>query len=101
MREAQSVVGFLDGGGWPLLVELSDINVGDLSPERASDDVTEELKTLADLDKRMREIVSQQTNFRLRPGAGVVTRVFRLEIENPQDPLTPFSLEQMCVSPPK
>ena len=99
LKEAQSVVGFLDGGGWPLLVELSDVNVGDLSPERASNDVTEKLKELADLDEKMREMVGQQTNFRLRPGASVVTRVFRLEIENPQDPLTPFSLEQICRFP--
>lgn len=90
MRNAEGVTGFLKGSGLPILVEFVDVRVCDLMTERESDHV---LTALSDLDSEsMREVLGQQTNFRLMPGNGTINRVFELEIGDVDDPLTPFNL---------
>ena len=46
----------------------------------------------------MREIMGQQSNFRLTPGCGVVGRVFELSIDDVSDPLSHFQLREIVDS---
>ena len=97
MRDAESIAGFLKGAGSPILVEFVDVSVCSLSPERSSDNVLDTLSHLEALsrsgDECMREIIEQQTNFRLAPRGGTVGRVFEVESRDSNDPVSPFNLK--------
>ena len=87
----------------PILVEFDDIRIADLSTEVQEDDVSEALSLLTDKklretfgsDERVREIVGQQTNFRLANGCGVVGRVFEVHVEDQDNPSSPFALKEI------
>ena len=57
-----------------------------------------QLAELADFDDKMRELMGQQTNFRLAPGCGVVVGVFELSIDALGDPLSKFQLREIVDS---
>ena len=88
LHDAEPVVGLLNGDGEPILVEFAEVSEDDLGPERPDDDVLQQLASLTDLSDEMREVVGQQTNFRLRNG--VVARVFDLKIEDTTNPVSTF-----------
>ena len=98
LRGAQDIGRFLEEIGLPILVELGKVPVSGLSPERPSDDVNAQLAELADFDEEMRELMGQQTNFRLAPDCGVVARVFELSIDDLGDPLLKFQLREIVGS---
>ena len=90
LQDAKQLADLLRGGGRPILVEIVDVCESDLSPETETDNVVQELSSLAKLNPSIREALAQQMNFRLQPGSGTVARVFNLEITNPNDPLSDF-----------
>ena len=96
LRSAGSLAGFLEGDGSPMLVEFANVRTCDLLPERKSDDVPTALFRLD--DESMRELLGQQTNFRLVPGCGTVVRMFHLETTEPGNPLMSFDLKLVCAS---
>ena len=98
LRGANGIGRFLKKTGLPMLVELGNIPVSGLSPERPSDDVSAQLAQLVNFDGKMRELMGQQTNFRLAPGCGVVARVFELSIDDPGDPVSKFQLREIVDS---
>ena len=98
LRDAQEIGRFFKEIGLPILVELGKVPVSGLSPERPSDDVSAQLAELLDFDEKMRELMGQQTNFRLAPGCGVVARVFELSIDDLGDPLSKFQLREIVDS---
>ena len=98
LRGAQDIGRFLEEIGLPILVELGKVPVSGLSPELPSDDVSAHLAEMVDFDEKMREFMGQQTNFRLAPGCGVVTRVFELLIDDLGDPLSKFQLREIVGS---
>ncbi len=104
IQGAKNVAGFLKGTNSPaLLVEFSDVKVADLSAERPRDDVLKALRSLANedirgalgSDERVREIVGQQTNFRLTNGCGFVKHVFEVIVEDIDNPTSVFSLKEI------
>ena len=98
LRGAQDIGRFLEEVGLPILVELGNVSVSGLSPERPSDDLSAQLAELGGFDEKMRELMGQQRNFRLAPGCGVVARVFELSIDDPGDPLSKFQLREIVGS---
>ena len=64
----------------PILIQFRNVQVSGLSPERPSDNVSAQLAALANMDQPTRELMGQQTNFRLAPGCAIVGRVFELSI---------------------
>lgn len=90
----------------PILVEFVDVRLTDLSTETQGGDVLEELCSLTDKkllealgsEERVREIVGQQTNFRLTEGCGVVHRVFQVLGKDQDNPSSPFVLKEICSS---
>lgn len=98
LRGASGIGRFLKETGLPILVQLGKVPVSGLSPERPSDDVSAQLTQLMEFDEKMREIMGQQTNFRLAPGCGVVARVFELSIDDPGDPVSEFQLREILHS---
>ena len=98
LRGAGDIARFLKETGLPILVELENVPVAELLPERPSDDVSAQLAELLNFDEKMRELMGQQTNFRLAPGCGVVTRVFAVSIDNPGDPVSKFQLREIVDS---
>ena len=97
-QNAVEIGELIKGSGLPILVEFTNVRVGDLLPETNSGDVFTALSSLSSLDDRMRTIMGQQTNFRLKPGRGIVGRVFELEIRDVDDPVSPFNLNQIFAS---
>ena len=104
IQGAKNVAGFLKGTNSPaLLVEYSDVKVADLSPERPRDDVLKALCSLVNEDMRralgsdelVREIMGQQTNFRLADGCGLVKNVFEVSVEDIDNPTSAFSLKEI------
>ena len=98
LRGAGALARCLEDTGQPILIEFSHVQVCGLSPERPSDDVSVQLGELANLDERMREIMGQQSNFRLTPGCAVVGRVFELSIDDVGDPLSHYQLQEIVDS---
>ena len=78
------------------LFEFANVRICNLLPERESDDVPTALSRLD--DESMRELLGQQTNFRLAPGCGTVARMFHLETTEPGNPLMSFDLKLVCAS---
>ena len=95
LRGAEAIGRFLEETGLPILVELRNVPVSGLSPDRPSDDASAQLTELADFDERMGERMGQQINFRLAPGCGVVARIFELSIDELGDPLSKFQLREI------
>ena len=104
IQSAKNVAGFLKGTkSPPLLVELGDVKVADLSTERPRDDVLKALRSLANedirgalgSDERVREIMGQQTNFRLPGGCGLVKHVFEVRVEDIDNPSPAFNLKEI------
>ena len=94
LRSAGPIAGFLQGNGWPpILVQFDDIPVDALSSEAQGRDVSESISLLVNED--MREVLGQQTNFRLATGFGVVTHVFEVEIEDTPNPLPTYDLKEV------
>ena len=88
------IAGFLNERGLPILVEFTNVKKCDLSPENSSRGVS--LDKLASMDALMRELVGQQSNFRLAPGRGTVGRVFELSFEDPDNPrYSPFQCREL------
>ena len=98
LRGAEDIGHFLEQTGQPILVEFRSVPVSGLSCERPSDDMGAQLAELADFDDKMRELMGQQSNFRLEPGCGVVAGVFELSIEDVGDPLSKFQLREIVDS---
>ena len=98
LRGAGGITRFLDETGLPILVEFGNLPLSGLLPERQSDDVSSQLAELLNLDEMKRDLMGQQTNFRLAPGCGVVARVFELSIDNPGHPVSKFQLREIVDS---
>lgn len=98
LRGASGIGRFLEETGRPVLVEFGKVPVSGLSPERSSDDVNAQLTQLIESDEKMREIMGQQTNFRLAPSRGVVVRVFEVLVDDLSDPLSKFQLREIVDS---
>ena len=98
LRGAGSISRFLEETGLPILIEFGNVRISGLSPERASRNLGEQLAQLADLDEHLRELVAQQTNFRLAPGCGSVARVFELSIDDVGNPVSNFQLREIADS---
>lgn len=80
----------------PLVIEIGNIGIEDIAPERDIDDVTRLLARYASQDdEKMRDIMGQGSNFRLSQGAGIVKRVFEVEGGSDTDPLSPFCLVEL------
>ena len=94
----KSVGCFLTETGLPILIEFKNVQLSGLSPERSSDNVSAQLSALVNMDEHMRELVGQQTNFRLAPGCGVVGRVFALSIDDIGNPVSKFQLREIVDS---
>ena len=90
VQNAKSIVDLLKGGGSPILVEFANDRVDDLLPEKEFDGVSTALSRMDNED--MRELVGQQTKFRLTPGCGTVAQVFHLETKDPGGPNCRFDL---------
>ena len=90
LNDATSIAGFLDGSGSPIVVEFHDVRTCDLLPEQEIDDVQVSLSRLG--NEEARETIGQQTNFRLGPGCGTVSQVFRLKSSDVNDPQAPYEL---------
>jgi hypothetical protein len=75
-------------------VELGDLSPEDLLPERDDRDVDEMVQQLEE-DERYRAIVGQQMNFAVKPGAGSVSKRYKVHVDSPGDPLTRFELEEI------
>jgi len=78
----KSLERYLAGGGYPLLVEFTGVQMEGLVPERIGDTMQSLLSYL----ENARHLGSddfdedcQQINFRLRPDAGVVARIQRID----------------------
>ena len=96
MQSTGAMVDLLQGTGLPpILIEFDNVYMGDLSTERESDDLLESISFLVDEDERSREILGQQTNFRLANRRGIVTNVFEIEVECDSGPLPPFHLREI------
>ena len=95
---AGRIGGFLEETGRPILIEFRKVQVSGLSPERPTDSVSAQLAALTDMDERMRELMGQQTNFRLAPGCGIIGRVFELSIDDPANPVSKFQLREIVDS---
>lgn len=65
----------LAGGGTPALVVYERVPESDLEAERGIETVQDVLARLSDLDDAAFDVISQQSNFLLKPGRGVVTRL--------------------------
>ena len=90
IQSAESIADYLKGGGTPILVQFIDVRESDLLPERSIDNVHEMITNLENCDEVVRPALMQQANFRLAPSCGTVARVFELDIEDANDPLTTF-----------
>jgi hypothetical protein len=86
---------FLEGGGTPLLIEITNVRAADLLPEIAGKNVADALSGLARLNDKMRDLMGQQTNFRLKTNYSVVSRVFAVDIEEPDDPVSNYRLSEL------
>ena len=95
LRGAESIRRFLEETGQPILIEFKNVRVSGLSPERPSDNVSGQLAELADFDEKMRELMGQQSNFRLAPDCAVVGRVFELSIDEIGTPVSRFELREI------
>ena len=89
---------FLKETGRPILIEFRNVQVSGLLPERPSDNVSAQLAALANMDQRTRELMRQQTNFRLAPGCAIVGRVFELSIDDIGSPVSNFQLREIVDS---
>ena len=96
LSDVPSVAELLQGSGRPILVEFGDVHIADLSPERSSDTVPDLLSRLTNTeDQKLRQIMSQQMNFRLENGRGKVERVYELNIDDIANPLTKYQRREI------
>jgi len=80
LAEHQESIPMLSGLGSPLVLEIRHISLTSVAPERRAQ--SSEINILMDYHKNESleffETISQQSNFRLLPGAGAITRVFKV-----------------------
>lgn len=98
LNDARRVGSFLKETGVPILIEFENVRVRGLSAERSSDSLDSRLAELVKMNVRKREHLGQQINFRLAPGFGVVGRVFEVEIDDIDNPLSNFQLKEIVDS---
>ena len=101
LRKYGGLVKFLKGTETrPILIEFEGIRTTDLSTENQNGDVEKEMSLVIDLnyDQHFRDLLGQQTNFRLPSGCGIVKRVFEVDFQNRDDPW-PCPLHEILDSP--
>lgn len=96
MHNYEGLAFLLEGNGWPpLLVQFDHIRLADVSPETEGPDVIALVSRVANADPDFREIIGQQSNFRLASGQGRVGQVFELDIKDDDNPLPVFGLTKL------
>ncbi len=87
----------LAGTGTPILLEFEGLSASSLLPEIPERDVNYDLAFLEKAGELTREEgVGQQLNFRVEVGHGVVSRVYRVILEDPSDRLGAFQLNDIA-----
>ena len=92
MSTHEPVSKFLLESGDPILLEIGSLTKLDLSTENDDDDLERELEFILQYSGDMLEMMSQQANFRVEPGQGKIHSIYKLEIEDPDDPLPRYQM---------
>lgn len=79
LQEASDLRKFLQGGGSPMLVVFERLRPSDLEAEKKTDSVDSLLDRLSTSDGYLRGVFAQQSNFRLKPSRGTVSRIESIE----------------------
>lgn len=94
-ERVKEILPLTNGSGQPVLIEFKNISLGHLVSESNDENIEYEISELLDYDEKMRNIIGQQMNFRLKKNCGIVSNIYKLDIENPGNTLTNFKTHKL------